>query len=379
MDQLHTQDDNSSGLLTHLIKMASDYISELVQRTSKPNRRFSPYNIANKPSRSRVSDHASPAYSDSSILTRRSSRSSSSSSFSRSESSPTRPPFTQRSQQRPPRSLEGMHLHQRNFASATVAEEPNRNHYTGSLSDQIPKPPGEDGRPNGGGYNLENVLKNVHGLSSEEYERTKKSIKELVLKHLDCQSSITRQCPIKLSYVRDEAIAKFGFLERYENHWVTDDFIRKNLKYQNKTPVQPTDAGSRKTLAPKSRLLSSHPYRCSPTLQLVAPKIAKPCGEAGRPGRGGYNLKDILERMHNWSYKDYCAVQAFIKKLVLERLDCRLPWTTHIQHSPVEVDSIRIEATAKFEFLNAYDNNWVVDDFIRSLLKYQRGVLRKEA
>ncbi|KAJ3804126.1 hypothetical protein F5876DRAFT_83729 [Lentinula aff. lateritia] len=67
-------------------------------------------------------------------------------------------------------------------------------------------------------------------------------------------------------------------------------------------------------------------------------KIPKPPGEVGRPGRGGYNLRKIL----GWSRQDY--------------------------------DNLK--TIAKFDFVARYDNNWVIDDFVRCQLKYQRTVTK---
>ncbi|KAJ3756599.1 hypothetical protein EV361DRAFT_869792 [Lentinula raphanica] len=102
--------------------------------------------------------------------------------------------------------------------------------------------------------------------------------------------------------------------------------------------------------------------------QRIHHKIAKPPGEVGRPGRGGYNLQKVL----GWSKADYDEVKDFIKILV-RRLDCSIPFT---EHSLFEIDSIRTKAIARFEFLALYSNDWVVDDFIRSRLKYERTLLR---
>ncbi|KAJ3754966.1 hypothetical protein F5878DRAFT_664938 [Lentinula raphanica] len=102
--------------------------------------------------------------------------------------------------------------------------------------------------------------------------------------------------------------------------------------------------------------------------QHIRQAIPKPPGEAGRPGRGGYNLQKVL----GWSKADYDEVKDFIKILV-RRLDCSIPFT---EHSLFEIDSIRTKAIARFKFLALYSNDWVVDDFIRSRLKYERTLMR---
>ncbi|KAJ3925376.1 MAG: hypothetical protein NXY57DRAFT_967929 [Lentinula lateritia] len=69
-----------------------------------------------------------------------------------------------------------------------------------------------------------------------------------------------------------------------------------------------------------------------------SPKILKPPGEVGRPGRGGYNLRKVL----GWSKQDYDNVKDFIKTLVA-RLDCNVPFT---QLSLVDIIHIRDQASS---------------------------------
>ncbi|KAE9395938.1 hypothetical protein BT96DRAFT_922495 [Gymnopus androsaceus JB14] len=410
MDQPHTPDtDNfSSRLLTNVIKVASNipFVSSLVQRTSKPTHRVAPYSVANTPNLSHVSENGlSTTHSSSSFLSRPSSRSSSISSFSRSQSPPDRAQSAH-SGQRPPQSI---HLHQPIFISTAAAEQQDENHNNGMTSDKIPKPPGEAGRPSRGGYSLKNILTVKHKWSCKDHDNVSKFIKKLVLEHLDYRLPLTGQSPVKIGIVRDEAVAKFRFLDRYEDNWAVYDFIRSHLKYWKTkntygygSVVRVSDrfaslAASSSTAgnisrpsspihASSDRLRSESPHPnplrtldSTSLLDLATSKIARPSGDLGRANHGGYSLETCLVGVHNWSNEDYNAVMGFIKELVAERLDCRLPWTTHIQYSPNEIDSIRIEATAKFDFLNAYDNNWVVDDFIRIQLKYQKAILRRKA
>ncbi|KAJ3717009.1 hypothetical protein C8R42DRAFT_724650 [Lentinula raphanica] len=99
--------------------------------------------------------------------------------------------------------------------------------------------------------------------------------------------------------------------------------------------------------------------------------IPKPDGEAGRPGRGGYNLQATLK----WSVKKWRSVQGFIRSRVLETLDCSLP----LSDQPLlRVQAIRDQASTKFPFLNDYENLWVIDDMIRSRLKYEKTALKRK-
>ncbi|KAJ3897770.1 hypothetical protein F5879DRAFT_995561 [Lentinula edodes] len=97
-------------------------------------------------------------------------------------------------------------------------------------------------------------------------------------------------------------------------------------------------------------------------------KIPKPPGEVSRPGRGGYNLRAVLE----WSNERFLKVKRFIDTTVEDKLDCLQPLT---KQSPANVE----EALQKFYFLSEYRDNWVIDDFIKCHLKYLKQALQKKA
>ncbi|KAJ3765867.1 hypothetical protein FB446DRAFT_794638 [Lentinula raphanica] len=92
----------------------------------------------------------------------------------------------------------------------------------------IPKPPGEVGRPNRGGYSLYPVL----GWPKKKYDKVKLFINELVEKHLDCTAPMSDQGLESVKKVRIQAVEKFDFLKEYRGLWVIDDFIRNHLKYR---------------------------------------------------------------------------------------------------------------------------------------------------
>ncbi|KAJ3766092.1 hypothetical protein FB446DRAFT_708916 [Lentinula raphanica] len=101
-------------------------------------------------------------------------------------------------------------------------------------------------------------------------------------------------------------------------------------------------------------------------------KIAKPLGEAGRPGRGGYNLRAAL----NWPEERYGRVKRYINSIVQDKMECTVPYT---EQPLLVLKQVRDLATAKYPFLTQYRDNWPIDDFIRSQLKYRKAALQKEA
>ncbi|KAJ3887129.1 hypothetical protein GG344DRAFT_81034 [Lentinula edodes] len=92
----------------------------------------------------------------------------------------------------------------------------------------IPKPPGEVGRPNRGGYSLFDVL----SWPRKKYDQVKKYINKLVDDHLDCEVPMSEQMAVKVKKFRELAVEKYPFLKEYSGLWAVDDFIRNHLKYQ---------------------------------------------------------------------------------------------------------------------------------------------------
>ncbi|KAJ3797278.1 hypothetical protein GGU11DRAFT_756849 [Lentinula aff. detonsa] len=99
--------------------------------------------------------------------------------------------------------------------------------------------------------------------------------------------------------------------------------------------------------------------------------IPKPPGEVGRPNRGGYSLYPVL----GWPKKKYDKVKDFINNLVEEHLNCELPMSAQRRG---DIKKVQTEAATKFVFLKEYRGLWVIDDFIRNHLKYQKSVIKKE-
>lgn len=183
MDHLQEPNTNVSFFsgLTNMIKSATTWVHtpEVVERTSKPSHRASPYSIKNRPTKasSRVADRTpSPAcsfISESNPTPSVPSLSHSSSSPSQSQTQHLRPESTDSSQasQPPQTHSDGIHCYMdrptifvsespRQISTVANRESPGGPSGTlsqaesGSQSGKIPKPPGEVGRPNRGGYNL---------------------------------------------------------------------------------------------------------------------------------------------------------------------------------------------------------------------------------
>ncbi|TCD61004.1 hypothetical protein EIP91_009174 [Steccherinum ochraceum] len=97
----------------------------------------------------------------------------------------------------------------------------------GATKKKIPKPAGEAGRPNSGGYNLQDAL----NWPRARYDKVNNFIKDLVVSELDSRVPFSKQVPSKIQYVRTQATSKFPCLLNYERSWAADAFIRSRLKY----------------------------------------------------------------------------------------------------------------------------------------------------
>ncbi|KAK7461785.1 hypothetical protein VKT23_008217 [Stygiomarasmius scandens] len=92
--------------------------------------------------------------------------------------------------------------------------------------------------------------------------------------------------------------------------------------------------------------------------------IRKPEGEAGRPGRGGYNLRKAL----GWGKRENKCVQEYVNRMVERHLDLRKPFT---KQSYTGLRVVRTKAKRKFPFLANYADDWVINDLMRASLKYR--------
>ncbi|THU94034.1 hypothetical protein K435DRAFT_860943 [Dendrothele bispora CBS 962.96] len=100
--------------------------------------------------------------------------------------------------------------------------------------------------------------------------------------------------------------------------------------------------------------------------------VPKPQGEMGRPNRGGYNLQAAL----NWDDEKYSEVKKYINSLVVQHLDCEIPFT----HQPLQdLQIVRSQAKKRYPELRRYINQWATDDFIRSKIKIKKIALNKHS
>ncbi|THU99065.1 hypothetical protein K435DRAFT_795222 [Dendrothele bispora CBS 962.96] len=94
----------------------------------------------------------------------------------------------------------------------------------------MPKPDGENGRPNRGGYALKQVL----GWEEKDYKAAQKLVRKLVDTNLAGRVHLpfTSQPREKLDIVRTKMLEQFPALGSYRGQWATDDFIKSALKYR---------------------------------------------------------------------------------------------------------------------------------------------------
>ncbi|KAI0338943.1 hypothetical protein BDW22DRAFT_1432153 [Trametopsis cervina] len=92
-------------------------------------------------------------------------------------------------------------------------------------------------------------------------------------------------------------------------------------------------------------------------------KIAKPAGEPGRPGRGGYNLEAAL----GWGEKAYNQFKTKVDRLIKTHLDQGLSYAKQDQKS---VRYLINEAVNLMPELNKYEDHWPLTDLLKLRLKY---------
>ncbi|KDR68954.1 hypothetical protein GALMADRAFT_145971 [Galerina marginata CBS 339.88] len=111
----------------------------------------------------------------------------------------------------------------------------------------------------------------------------------------------------------------------------------------------------------RNRLLDSSEYHCD-----HHGLISKPPGQAGCPGRGGYNLRAVLR----WDIVLYSAVQKFIKERIRHYMEQRslLRGLTITKQPPETISMIQDEAKQKFKLLSNYEGNWPSRDIIATYL-----------
>ncbi|KIM63405.1 hypothetical protein SCLCIDRAFT_24297 [Scleroderma citrinum Foug A] len=95
-------------------------------------------------------------------------------------------------------------------------------------------------------------------------------------------------------------------------------------------------------------------------------KIPKPEGEAGRPGRGGYNLKAQLA----WNPATFSKLKKFVHRSVKNHLDAT-QCKSHQRESAIFL--VIQEASKVFPDLDDYHDCWPVHDLMQMCLKYTSG------
>ncbi|KIM51282.1 hypothetical protein SCLCIDRAFT_143610 [Scleroderma citrinum Foug A] len=95
-------------------------------------------------------------------------------------------------------------------------------------------------------------------------------------------------------------------------------------------------------------------------------KISKPEGEAGRPGRGGYNLKAQLA----WNPATFLKLKKFVHRSVKNHLDAT-QCKSHQRESAILL--VIQEASKVFLDLDDYHGCWPVHDLMQMHLKYTSG------
>ncbi|KAF9016497.1 hypothetical protein BDZ89DRAFT_1045776 [Hymenopellis radicata] len=93
--------------------------------------------------------------------------------------------------------------------------------------------------------------------------------------------------------------------------------------------------------------------------------IARPDGEVGRPGRGGYNLQKTL----GLSDKEYKAFKKQFNPIVDRHLD----YSAVFVSQPAKVmETVQDEILKLVPGFASYEDNWPVRDFIFARYQYQR-------
>ncbi|KAG1844360.1 hypothetical protein F4604DRAFT_1689118 [Suillus subluteus] len=100
-------------------------------------------------------------------------------------------------------------------------------------------------------------------------------------------------------------------------------------------------------------------------------KIPKPAGEPGRPGHGGYTLREALD----WNPKAYAKFKKSMHSLIEDHLDMTKCASAQ---SPMLLEVVHGKALDNFPDLDNYNNLWPVNDTIMTCLKYMSGCARRK-
>lgn len=122
---------------------------------------------------------------------------------------------------------------------------------------RIPRPQGEVGRKNSGGYNLEDAL----GWDTSQFQIIKNDVQELCNQHLDLKSSYLKQEDHALEKVIDEALKRHPVFLRYLMNWPLTDIIKQHLKNKSSRARQQVARVDAVTTTRQKRLRSARGTR----------------------------------------------------------------------------------------------------------------------
>ncbi|KAI0763730.1 hypothetical protein BC629DRAFT_1651846 [Irpex lacteus] len=98
--------------------------------------------------------------------------------------------------------------------------------------------------------------------------------------------------------------------------------------------------------------------------------IPKPSGEAGRPGRGGYNLKDTL----GWAANDYEDFKKKVDRLIHKHLDEN---KSFVKQRQIDIATVIEKAVESTPILMKYADHWPLTDLLKLRLKYMSSKGKK--
>jgi len=142
---------------------------------------------------------------------------------------------------------------------------------------------------------------------------------------------------------------------------------RDHLRPINKSPVvvsssMPVAVDHRRPL-PRPATIADPPLPLHENWTPGDAKIPKPKGQVGRRSGRGYDLRTKLP---DWNDETYEKVNSFITSLVDKHLDSDRSYSKQTKEAR---DAVRTAAKAEFPWLDHYDNDWVINNFIQKINK----------
>ncbi|GJJ15403.1 hypothetical protein Clacol_009679 [Clathrus columnatus] len=106
-------------------------------------------------------------------------------------------------------------------------------------------------------------------------------------------------------------------------------------------------------------------------MELDDGKIPKPIGEAGRPGRGGYNLDQAV----GLNTKEFKKIKNYVYQQVAKHLDQKQCISKQERGA---VRTVERQSILEFLVLDNYDKLWPVTDLIKLHLKYTAARCKRQ-